>query len=200
MGDSLVHWKYKFCYALNLTTSTAQLLACASCFCHAPSCHSMKCPVLANCILGRYPINKDTHHLHSWLPWIIMYNSHDLFKTRSLLSQSWQWQGLVYKCLSSLTWWKQRRQRKQRNWAIKFATKPLTKNDFWGTLSTIDDCGKPPFLISILQLATGCPIWDHGLDAFIILLPRCMVRAAPPIFSMYFSHPRVYSYTDSEEE
>jgi hypothetical protein len=27
-----------------------------------------------------------------------------------------------------------------------------------------------------------------------------MVRAAPPIFSMYFSHPRVYSYTDSEEE
>jgi hypothetical protein len=39
-----------------------------------------------------------------------------------------------------------------------FATKPLTKNDFWGTLSTIDNCEKPPFLISILQLATGCPI------------------------------------------
>ncbi len=110
MGDSLVHWKNKFCYELNLTTSTPQLLACASCFCHAPSCHSMKCPVLANRILGSYPINKDTHHLHSWLPWIIMHNSHNLFITRSLLSQSWQWQGLVYKCLSSLTWWKQRRQ------------------------------------------------------------------------------------------
>ncbi len=97
MGDSLVHWKNKFCYGLNLTTSRPQLLACASCFFHAPSCHSMKCPVVANGILGSYPINKDTH-LHSWLPWVIMYNSHNLFITNSLLSQSWQWQGLVYKC------------------------------------------------------------------------------------------------------